>query len=803
MKRLWKYIRHLFRTYPRRAWGAILLLLLAYAFCLPRPLFDAPTSMVLEDQDGNLLGARIAADGQWRFPAPDSLPPSFVQALLEFEDRRFYSHLGVDLRSIGRAIVQNVRNRRVVSGGSTLSMQLMRMARGNRSRNIWQKLIEIIQATRLELSYSKEEILRLYATHAPFGGNVVGLEAASWRYFAKRPALLSWSEAATLAVLPNSPGLIHPGRKRAALQAKRDRLLDRLLAAGTIDQVTCDLAKAEALPAKPLPLPRLASHLLDRADREYVRTEQIQQSRVQTTLDRGLQQQLLTTLRRHQRILRANGVHNVAALVVDVENGAVQAYVGNILEAGLEHGAEVDVITAPRSTGSILKPLLYALMVQEGEIFGESQVPDIPMLLSGYKPENYHERYDGLVSGRQALVRSLNVPFVHLLQQYGLEKFHYQLKKFGFQHITFSADHYGLPLILGGAEASLWDLTSCYASMARILKNTYDHQGEYAITDFRPAHYLHQREIASSPNLRKEPPFLGAGPIWLTFEAMQDLERPNGEGEWERFSSSKRVAWKTGTSFGFRDAWAIGVTPRYAIGVWAGNADGEGRPGLVGVHAAAPALFDIINSLPAGAASDLQWFEKPYDDLQEMAVCAESGYLPLADCPRDTVWASLNGGKVAACPYHKIIHLDQTSTWQVNSSCVSPEDMLHVPWLVLPPLEAHYYRTKHPGFEPLPPYRADCETTDEEDAMQLIYPKHPTRIYVPVDLNGELSRTVFAVAHRNPGSTIHWHIDEQFMGSTETFHSMELNPSVGPHVLTLVDERGNRLKQRFEIVGKD
>lgn len=805
IKRFGQYIIQLFRRHPRRAWGTILVLLLAYTFCLPRPLFDTPTSMVLEDEDGNLLGARIAADGQWRFPAPDSLPETFVKALLEFEDRRFYGHPGVDLRSLGRAVLQNIRNGRVVSGGSTITMQVMRMARRRSSRSVWQKLIEIIQATRLEWSYSKADILKLYATNAPFGGNVVGLEAASWRYFAKRPELLSWSEAATLAVLPNSPGLIHPGRNRTALRAKRDRLLDRLYRSGVLDELSCELAKEEPLPQAPLPLPRLAPHLLDRADAEYVRTGIIKQSRVRTTLDSRLQQQLnAVVLRQHER-LRANGVHNLAAFIIELESGAVKAYAGNVLGAGEDHGEAVDVITAPRSTGSILKPLLYASMLQEGQIVGESQIPDVPTLLSGYRPENFHEKYDGLVSARQAVVRSLNVPFIYLLQNYGLEKFHFQLRKFGFQHITFPPEHYGLPLILGGAEASLWDITSAYASLGRILQHTYSYSGEYLASDFRKPHYLWTERTApiEPPTLLKDPPYLGSGAIWLMFEAMKDLERPNEEGVWERFRSSRQVAWKTGTSFGFRDAWAVGVTPGYVIGVWAGNADGEGRAGLIGVRAAAPVLFDLIHILPRAPAGSSAWFTQPYDDLQRREICTKSGYRPVTGCPVDTVWATRSSSRVPPCPYHETIHLDASRRWRVNTSCVHPLDMVHEPWLVLPPLEGHYYRSKHPDYSPLPPFRPDCQSAEAEQTMQLIYPKQPTRIYVPVDLDGASSRTVFAVAHHDPDAVIHWHLDEQFIGTTEHFHSMELQPATGPHLLTLVDADGNRLEQRFEIIGKE
>ena len=289
-KRLGQFYRFLFQTHRKKTLVALGLFLLWYAFCLPRPLFDTPTSMVLEDQNGQLLGARIAQDGQWRFPAADSLPEKFVQALLEFEDRRFYRHWGIDPKSIARAIVQNVKNREVVSGGSTISMQVLRMARGRKRRTIPQKLIEMVMATRLELGYSKDKILQTYATNAPFGGNVVGLETASWRYFGKKPQLLSWAEAAMLAVLPNSPALIHPSRNRQALLDKRNRLLHRLLVHGNIDSLSYELAQEEELPDKPLPLPRLAPHLLDRAYSELIATQQLKVARVTTSLDAFLQQ---------------------------------------------------------------------------------------------------------------------------------------------------------------------------------------------------------------------------------------------------------------------------------------------------------------------------------------------------------------------------------------------------------------------------------------------------------------------------------------------------------------------------------
>lgn len=756
--------------------------------------------MVLESRQGALLGARIAADGQWRFPQIDSLPSKFEAALLEFEDRRFYRHPGVDPVGLGRALVQNIRSGEIVSGGSTITMQVIRMARGNPPRTLWQKAVEIILATRLELGATKKEILALYASHAPFGGNAVGLEAASWRYFGKSPQLLSWAEAAMLAVLPNSPALIHPGRNREALLAKRNRLLLRLQETGHIDAFTSELAMEEPLPEAPHPLPRLAPHLLDRAYLEYVRTGRARQSRIRTTLEEGVQKQLTGILEFHQKRLSASEIHNLAAMVTDVRTGEVLAYAGNVIGAGPEHGEQVDVITARRSTGSILKPILYALMLQEGQILPQSLVPDIPMQLSGYRPENYHEDYDGAVPARLALIRSLNVPMVYMLQQYGLEKFHFNLRKLGFSTIDQPPAYYGLPLVLGGAEATLWDITSAYAGMSRMLQHYTAYDAQYDPGDFLPPHYIYPEAAGGEEErlLQPAPTHIGAAAAWFTFDAMQEVERPNSEGEWERFASSRRIAWKTGTSFGFRDAWAVGVNPRYAVGVWAGNADGEGRPGLVGTLAAAPVLFDIFNRLPGDGA----WFRQPYDDMARLAVCRNSGYRPLDICPADTVWAPASGINVPPCPYHQLVFLDAGGQWQVHAGCEPPGAMQRQAWFVLPPTEEHFYKARYPEYTPLPPYRPDCAAHPSRPYMELIYPKYPTRIYVPVGLDGKLSKTVFTAAHRSDTATIYWHIDNEYVGSTHTFHSFELNPSEGQHLLTLVDKEGHRLEQPFEIIKK-
>ena len=790
-----KTYRLLFKKHKFVTWPVLALLMLAYGFCLPSPLFNDPACTVIEDRDGNLLGATIAKDEQWRFPPLKSVPEKFEKAILTFEDKRFYRHPGVDPLALGRAFRQNIRHGSIVSGGSTLTMQVIRLSRKGQPRNIWQKAIEMVKATRLEIRHSKKEILRLYASHAPFGGNVVGLDAAAWRYFGKTPAALSWAEASTLAVLPNSPSLIHPGKNRDQLLSKRNRLLEKLLAAGAFDEVTFNLAVEEPLPLKPIPLPRHAPHLLGRIQNEMV-GNQSPTTKFKTTLQIELQRQVTQLAERRIQTLRHNEIHNLAILVLDIETGGALAYVGNGPNTGQAHGEAVDIITAPRSTGSILKPFLYCQMLQDGRLLPQELLPDVPTYINGYRPKNYFDHYDGVVPADRALSRSLNVPFIHLLQRHGVQRFHHDLQRLGLTSINRPPGNYGLTLVLGGAEGTLWEMTNAYASMARRLNHFYSNQGLSCEDDFREAIFITDQP-PKCQQLVKSDKYFSADAIWLTFQAMSKLERPDSEGRWERFDSARKIAWKTGTSIGFRDAWAIGVTPKYAVGIWVGNADGEGRPGLVGVHAAAPLLFEVFEKLPATG-----WFDPPYDAMQQVEVCKTSGLLAQHLCPLDTIWSAANSMQADACHFHQLIHLDMTRDWQVNSSCYEAEKALAEPWFVLPPTQEMYFKKKNPGYQPMPPFLPGCTETSETAGrpLALILPKGLSEIYIPIELDGSKGRIVFEATHRNADAKIHWHLDADYVGTTVSFHSIELAPTPGKHQITLVDQHGNQLSKTFKVV---
>ena len=702
----------------RRWWiiGMAAALFLAWLLCLPRNLFKGTVySTVVESAEGELLGARIADDGQWRFPPSTEVPERFATALVQFEDKRFWWHPGVDFLAIGRAFKDNIKEGHTVSGGSTITMQVIRLSRG-KERTIWQKIIEAVQATRLELRYSKKKILALYASHAPFGGNVVGLEAAAWRYFGRPADELSWAESATLAILPNSPASMHPGKNRDALKEKRDRLLERLCKKGYIDRETLEASLEEPLPEVPLQLPSYARHYV-----EHCTKGQKTRTGIKFTLQKAVEE----VCDRRSDDLSEEGIADMAAVVIDNGTGDIIVYVGNTSKDRKRPGVDVDVASSPRSTGSILKPVLFKAALEEGTILPATLLPDIPVNLSGFAPQNFDHQFYGAVHANNALARSLNIPAVFLLQEYGVPRFLERLQNCNISTLENDASHYGLSLILGGGECRLDEVTRMYSKMA----------------------------VEASESLS----------AWYTMDALKEVNRPD-ELDWRLIRSVRKAAWKTGTSYGFRDAWAVGMTPAYTIGVWAGNADGHGVPGLTGAHTAGPVLFDILNLLPA----DDRWFEMPDEAGRVVTVCEESGMLAGPDCPGKEMLIPAAGLDSEPCPYH--------GTGE----------------FVLPPAMEWYYRPHHPEY-------TGATRRRTQTAIQFIYPQAGAILSIPRQLSGEKEGIVFRAAHHRSDATLWWHLDNTYVGETRLRHELLLSPAPGKHTLTVVDDEGGTAAVRFTI----
>lgn len=756
--------------------GFIIVISSWYYVCLPDNIFNNTYSTIIEDENGLLMSAIIAEDGQWRFPPSNTIPSKFKTCIRLFEDEYFYYHPGVNPISIFRALKQNYRSKKIKSGGSTITMQLLRLSR-KKKRTYKEKVIEIILATRTELAYSKNEILCLYAANAPFGGNVVGLEAASWRYYGRAPHLLSWAESATLAVLPNAPSLIYPGKNQKILLKKRNRLLKKLVTKDIINAEQYELAIEEPLPQKPLKLPQITPHFLN-----YTIKKGHKGKRVVSTIDGSLQKKLAKLVQHKHEILAMNQIDNLAVLVIDVKKNCVLSYIGNSSCKTDNCGGKVDIIQAKRSSGSTLKPFLYASMIEGGMLLKDELIEDVPIKISGYAPLNFDKTYDGAVPASEALTRSLNIPAVKLLQKYGVEKFLTNLKSLNFKSINKKASHYGLSLILGGAECTLWELCNAYYLMSKVTQNEIPFE----------------IKIQENQNSKKnEVNFISSASSYQILNVLTETNRPFGEGAWKIFDSAKPIAWKTGTSFGQRDAWAIGVTPEFIVGVWVGNADGEGRPGLTGVKKAAPILFDTFRLLP-----ETTWFAKPLDKTIELSICEKSGYPASLDCPnikKTTVHEM--GVHHVSCPFHKEIQLDSTQTYRVNSNCYSVSKMKKVSWFSLPPLQEWYYKYRNPNYKTLPTFSNNC-IEGNPNSMAFIYPKDNSSILIPKDLNGEKSSTIFHAVHQNKDAVLFWFLDAEFLCKTTGTHKAVVNPKKGGiRTIIIVDNFGNRIEKKIKFIG--
>lgn len=758
------------RLNKRKLIGFLLFSLVFYWF-FPNQLFDNKYATILNDDEGQLLSAKIATDGQWRFPEIDSVPNKLEQCILYFEDEYFYWHPGINPVSTFRAIQQNISSNKTVSGGSTITMQVIRMSRNNPKRTYWEKIKEMYLAVRMEFTYSKADILKLYVSHAPYGGNVVGVEAAAWRYFNRPIYNLSWAEYATLAVLPNAPALIRPGKNNEALLAKRNRLLKKLMDHEVIDSVTYSLSLLENIPDKPNNLPANAYHLLEHISERG--------QKIESSISGDLQVKVTETVNNYVKQLQENKINNACAMVVDLESGAVKAYVGNANFTGVT-ASYVDLIQARRSSGSILKPFLYASAIEAGQIHPSTLIRDVPVSINGFSPANFNKEFEGVARAESALARSLNVPATNLLKDYGVVRFYEQLQLLGFSTINRSADNYGLTLILGGAEVTLWEVAKAYANQAKKLQSF--NVNESAIkTGIR---------VKKKDELTDSEATYDYGTWWLISKALQEVERPGLEGGWRKYASSRQVSWKTGTSFGFRDAWAVGYDAKYLVAVWVGNAEGQGRPGLTGVSTAAPLMFNIFQHLEAQA-----WFEKPLSNLKMIDLCSESGLSPTPNCPKTSLEAPITSKMPPLCTYHKVIHINSRQE-RVFKGCVNESETKDTTWFALSPIVTHYYKQMHPTYRPIPPLSDNCKQT-AEGVLAIIYPQHNTEVIIPKNFDGEFEKIVVEATHNNTGATLFWHLDNTFIGQTTTPHKLALSIKPGPHELSVLDEEGNQYSVSF------
>jgi len=743
---------------------------------LPRPLFPADYSTVIEDRNGEFLRVYLNGNEQWILP-PDTrtVPVALKTSVLQFEDRYFYLHGGVNPLAVVRAGLQNVRAGERVSGASTITMQLARIIKP-KPRTIASKLLEMAQAVKLEVRFSKEQILESYLNHAPYGGNVRGYRAASRLYFGRSPEQLTWAQAATLAVLPNAPGLVAPQTDPAALRTRRDTLLARLHGEGIIDSTTYRLARAEPVPEKRLTFPSEAPHLADYVKARPARDED--PFVIATTVDRDIQRTVSHLAAFHARFLASQGIPNLAVVVAETATGKVRAYIGSADYFDLDHHGPVDGVQAPRSTGSLLKPFLYALAMDSGMILPQTQLPDIPSQFGAFTPQNPDLGYRGLVTVHDALVMSLNVPPVRLLHRYGLKPFYGFLKDAGLGHLFRTPEDYGLPLILGGAEATPFEITALFRGLG-------------SGGSFAPLQVIRQTDTARP----RERELLSPGASYLTLEILQEVVRPGSEAFWASFRHGFPIAWKTGTSYGQRDAWAVGVTPEWTVCVWTGDFTGAENANLHSTTSSGPLLFDIFNSLPRAEG----WFSPQQGSLRPVELCLDTGYRATQACPQTAVaYAPRYAPPTPACPYHTTVYVTSDGTYRVNSRCWEPGGYRAVSRLVYPPEIAGYLRSR--GHDPggLPPFAPGCNQSTP-DQLSILYPENDAMLYLPRDLDGSVQHVTLRAAHALPDATLFWYIDTEYRGATTGKHVQAVTLREGWHQLEVVDQDGNSRTARFFV----
>ncbi|CEM62971.1 penicillin-binding protein 1C [Treponema phagedenis] len=736
--------------------GAALFLLVSVC-----PRFAVPYSFTLYDKRDALLGASVADDGQWRFPPPKTIPESYKIALILYEDSFFYLHPGFDPIAIGRAFFSNFRAGRIVSGGSTITMQTVRLSQQQAPRTLPQKIKEVFLSCILELMYSKESILYLYAAHAPYGGNVVGLEAASWRYFERSPEQLTWAEACTLAVLPNQPSLVRPGLQKEKLKAKRDMLLKRLYQRKYIDLQTYKLSLAEPVPEAPRPLPQAAPHYL-----QFIKQQQKNRTeKYSSGIDAHIQTTALAITSRHAEKLAEQGVANLAAIIIDNATGLPIAYIGNAARNPRQN-ADVDMIQARRSSGSLLKPFLFAGLLDAGMLLPDQLMIDLPTRVGSYIPQNNSNAYSGAVPASEALSMSLNIPFVRALQAYTIPAFLHLLKRCGFTTFDRTADEYGLPLILGGGELTLYQAVLAYRAM--LLQS------------------MHRQPDKQYP--------LSSGACRLAFEALIQGNRPGEEALWLSYASSQKIAWKTGTSFGNRDAWSIGVTPLFTVGVWAGNATGEGNPAIKSAAAAAPLMFELFSILPTSS-----WESKNPDDFERIQVCANSGYLAGIYCEKKTQMLKPKDAQSGTiCPYCRAVSLTPDGAYQAIAADIPVLPKIENRF-VLPAGIAYYYAKQHRTYAPLPPWlpKSAGNTAPEFD---ILFPQPAAQVFIPIEIEGSLGAMTAEAVHSDPNAIIYWDLDGTYLGKTQAYHQWNIQAPKGEHLLTLTDNRGRQIRRRFTVL---
>ena len=742
----------------------------------PDPYRIKPPGQQVFARDGSLLRGFLSADHKWRLRTPlADISPHLANTVLAHEDRWFHAHPGINPVSVVRSAWTNLRAGRVVSGASTITMQLARLVEP-RPRSVSAKLLQAFRALQYEWVYSKDEILEMYLNLAPYGGNIEGVGAASHIYFAKPPAELSVAEACLLAVLPQSPTARHPLRRPEAARQARDRLIDRLEQRGVLDSPTAHLSRQQPLPREAGTIPFAAPHFCEWVTRRCPR-----QANLPTTIDRDLQAGVEKLLQAHVRQLLATGITQGSVVVLDSRTGELLVLAGSASYHDSLHAGQVNGALALRSPGSTLKPFVYALAFDRGVATPATLLEDVPVQFGAYSPENYDGAYAGAVTAGQALRKSRNVPAVLLASElHRGGSFHAWLQEAGVRSLDRPAEHYGLALVLGGGDLTLLELAELYGILAR--------QGVRL-----PTRLLRTEEPAPGTRV------LSRAAAYLTLQELVAVERPTLDAVWRAGTNQVPIPWKTGTSYGHRDGWSVGIAGEHVVAVWIGNFDGAGAPRLSGRSAAAPLLFDLIDLLPRRSRG--QWHHRPVD-LGRREVCSLSGAPPSTHCPEIREAGYIPGVSPAGtCSLHRRVELDVLTGQTVCSRCRTAgqtQGKIVVWW---PARLATFLAANHMSECPVPPHRPDCPEFGRGEPPAIVSPQEGMEYHLRPSVPPADQQIALVASVGQASQCVYWFIDGLLYWQGDPGESVFLAPTPGRHRVSVKDDAGRVASTVLTVVG--
>jgi penicillin-binding protein 1C len=732
-------------------------------FLLANWVFPLPDrieySTIITDDKGAVVHAFLTRDQQWRMKTElGEISPLLRKTIVEKEDKYFYYHPGVNLLAMARAFGRNLVHMRRTSGASTITMQVAR-ALEPKKRTYWNKLVEVFRALQLEWKYSKSEILQLYLNVVPYGGNIQGVKAASIFYFNKNPDHLSLAEITALSIIPNRPSSLVMGRNNDRIVEERNKWLRRWAEEKVFTAHEIEDALAEPLTATrgsvPSYLPQLSWKLKRRGG-----------PIVRSTIQLNTQLKVEKLVGDYSRTLALKNIHNAAVIVIDNRTHRVVSYVGSADFGDALNAGQVNGAAAVREPGSTLKPLLYGLCIDEGLLTPKRTITDVPINYDGYAPENYDKRFNGYVTMEYALEHSLNIPAVKSLKALGKDKLIQRLSQCDFRQIERDRKKLGLSMILGGCGATLEEMTGMYSLFAN--------EGVYV----RPLYTI-------DDSIKKGERILSPAAVFMINETLSKVNRPDFPLNWQSTLHLPKIAWKTGTSYGRRDAWSIGYNKHFTVGVWAGNFSGLGVPELSGANVATPLLFTVFNTIDYD--DDAAWFAKP-EDCDVRMVCSETGLPPDGFCKNlvtDYFIPLVSTAK--KCDNRQEVFLSADGKLSYCRSCLPPNGYRKKWFTVVPPEMKEYYDANHISYELVPPHNPECEKVFKEGAPVVTSPANGSEYLIN---RKDPEPLLLRCRVTNDVAKVYWYINDKFYRSGEAGGKEFFMPDEGPVKISCTDDKG-------------